>query len=230
MLEGALRMKLKQMGKRLYSRLRINEVNQSALTSWLIGRIFGTHAWASQGNLPFMCCFGLVGRRDLKLMPTGDIRLFYFPLILSVLVYALTGCNSLPKEASASLVNVLSESKIESMLKDAELAYKTQRWAEAQQQFSLVLANDKENQFALYRLGNLAFKEGKVNEAAQYYETLLGLNSAHSRSHYNLGICRLIQARRHLQNFVLMKDPASNTDALEQVIKHINSFAASQSN
>ena len=118
---------------------------------------------------------------------------------------------------------------IKNLAASAAGAYKVKDWAVAQQQYEMLLEKDPENEVALYRLGNLAYRSNRIGDAANYYETLLKINPNHSLSHHNLAICRLIQAKKHLKLYAAMMDPALDQSSIEKVLSEIKSFANNQS-
>lgn len=147
-------------------------------------------------------------------------------------VTLLTACSVLgSKEGGISdqAEEKISHTMIRELSETANIAYKNKDWDNAERNYGMLLARDPENELALYRLGNISFRTKRIDEATQYYEKLLRINPNHSKSHHNLAVCRLVQAKKHLKLYSVMMDPALDKNSIDKILKEIDDFARSQS-
>lgn len=108
----------------------------------------------------------------------------------------------------------------------AEAAYKDQRLGEAKELYLETLEKAPNQYDAMYRLGNIAFRDKDFREARDRYQSVLALNRNHAKAHYNLAIVHLILAEQHFRFFLTTKkEGQGNTSAVIKVMGDIDNFS-----
>lgn len=121
-----------------------------------------------------------------------------------------------------------SNKELRDILITADSAYKSGDLELARQNYLLALEDDAANQQALYRLGNMAFKNKHFEEAIDYYRKTLKSNPNHSRAHHNLSVALLVDARIHLTAYLALMDPAKSNSHILKMVDEIDQFAKGQ--
>lgn len=157
----------------------------------------------------------------------GAIKSFRI-LIIGLLSLLACACSSMQSKISESIEQSLSNRGLQRELAAADNAYKTGDLELARQDYLLVLEKEAENEIALYRLGNVAFKNKNYEEAIDYYRATIKVNPNHSRAHHNLSVALLVDAKKHLQAYLILMDPAKHKDYILRIIDEIDQFAKGQ--
>lgn len=154
------------------------------------------------------------------------------PLLLLVV---LSGCSSLgassqDKEVTqAQKVRAEREaliSQLKTHYEQAEKHYANGELDAAEGEYQAMLALRSEEENALYRLGNIAFRKGEYEKSAGFFERVIAVNPRNGKAHYNLASIRLMQAERHFKYFAATADGKADLQKVSTLLGHIDEFAA----
>lgn len=106
----------------------------------------------------------------------------------------------------------------------AEQNYQSGNLDAAKVEFLVMLDLDSKDEIALYRLGNIAFKQGQYEESAQYFERVIQTNKKNRKAHYNLASIRLMQAENHFKYYIALADLDTDIKKVSRLVADIDSF------
>lgn len=152
---------------------------------------------------------------------------------LAVGLVLSTGCATFNKndreDAEAGKRPKADSEIVESLTMVARKAYDQGRYDIAEKEYQTLIELDPKNARALYRLGNINFRNKKFDRAIEFYARSIDVNPYMSKAHHNMSVAYLVQARKHFQFYMAMKDPAVDTSSIEKMIAQIDAFANNQS-
>src|SRR5690606_21372641 len=129
---------------------------------------------------------------------------FAFLLILSS-GCSLLGEQTLDREVAIRAKEADKQSRIVQRLKQHYLAgeqlYQDNQLDAASNEFSAMLELKADDEYALYRLGAIAFRMGDFDKSSDYFERTIRSNPRHEKAHYNLAIIRLMQSEQHFKYY-----------------------------
>jgi tetratricopeptide (TPR) repeat protein len=152
-------------------------------------------------------------------------------LIGSVLLSAcsLLGPATLDQELAARAADTRSEEgrfkKIKQLFDEGERLYGEGNLNEAEIHFNSILELKPEDDSALFRLGNIAFRRGTFAESAGYFERAVKSNPRHQKAHYNLASVRLMQAENHFKYYTALAGKDADLAKVTELLGSIDRFA-----
>ena len=96
-------------------------------------------------------------------------------------------------------------------MRAGEAAYDREDWASAESRFLDAARGDPGNAEPWFKLGNVYFKTGRYDFAAQAYEQALRRAPGHARAWHNLGVVRLHQADQSFEHVTAGSEPHDAT-------------------
>lgn len=154
-------------------------------------------------------------------------------LAVSVFLSAcsLLGPATLDQELAARSANAQDQEEVYKKLKalfdSGERFYGEGNLDEAEARFNAMLELKPEDDSALFRLGNIAFRRGKFAEAAGYFERAVKSNPRHQKAHYNLASIRLMQAENHFKYYAALAGKDTDLVKVTELLGSIDRFANS---
>lgn len=97
---------------------------------------------------------------------------------------------------------------------------------QAEVEFKAMLALKPEEENALYRLGNIAFKQSEYAKSADYFERAIKVNPRNAKAHYNLASIRLMQSQEHFKYYAALADPKADLSKVSRLLANIEGFAS----
>ena len=91
---------------------------------------------------------------------------------------------------------------VQQSFKNGENAYKAGKYQSARRHYEQALQADPELVDAMFRLGNIELREGKLDKAQLRYKSVIDLQPRNRRAHYNLALVYLIQSENHFKYFM----------------------------
>lgn len=152
---------------------------------------------------------------------------FSFSVKACLLVCSLLvgGCASFGSSNSDVKAQLALMDLIDGFLSAGEKLYRADQLELAETQFLEVLAIEESNVGALYRLGNIEFRKGRLDKALAYFDRVIVSNPSHSRSHYNIAVINLMKAEQHFQSYTASEDPSKDLTKVTEILSDINAFA-----
>lgn len=154
-------------------------------------------------------------------MPTliNSVGVFAMKIIsLLFLLLTLNAC------ASTQGLHTSQESIKENMTQ-AEQAYQSGNYENAEKQFQAILKNSPDNIEARFRLANIALRQSRLSEAREHYHGVLERRPNHTKAHYNLALVNLLEAEQHFHfHTATAKDNAEQQTRLFALIDAIHAF------
>ena len=146
---------------------------------------------------------------------------------------ALLGEDTLDKEFSADARSSSKEALIQQQLQQhfesGEKFYADGKLDEAEAQYKAMLKMAPEDDAALYRLGNIAFRRGQYADSAAYFERTVKANPRNQRAHYNLATLRLMQAENHFKYYAALAGRDTDLAKVSELLGSIDRFANTRS-
>ena len=142
--------------------------------------------------------------------------------LLSIFVAALlliSGCQSnglfkgSPKESAQDL------------LTRADALYKTRQLDQSALVYDQVLQSDPANVIALYRMGNIAFRQQNLDLASSFYRQVISADPRHSKAHYNLAMANLSLAEKHLKFYTATADENTDMKLATEIVGFLNGLS-----
>lgn len=109
----------------------------------------------------------------------------------------------------------------------AKQAYNRKDYELARKEYEIIIKDHPRYTEALFRLGNIAMRENKLERAQDYYNRVTSIKPAHAQAHHNLAILYLKQANRHL-NYYIANDDHSDNKSISRLLKAIDRYADSR--
>jgi len=122
------------------------------------------------------------------------VRKLISQYVIVVLVgVLLSGCqsNKLSPKNSADPVRPF--------LAEGQKAYEAKEWETAITAYRKVLEVDENSLPALYKLGNIAYRQKKLAKARGYYEKVVKVKPRYNKAQYNLAVVNLALAEKHFK-------------------------------
>ncbi|HHC72922.1 MAG TPA: tetratricopeptide repeat protein [Thiotrichales bacterium] len=107
----------------------------------------------------------------------------------------------------------------------AESAYRQGAYQQAKVHFQTLVARLPDNEMGWLRLGNIAMLEGRIDQAAEHYRTVLELNPRQAKAHYNLATIHLLKAERHFQFHTATVPERQANPRLHRLLAEIERFS-----
>lgn len=96
----------------------------------------------------------------------------------------------------------------------------------AAKEFSGVLELKPDDEAALYRLGNIAFRKGDLDKSAAFFEKVINLNPRHAKAHYNVAIIRLSQSESHFKYYAALAEKGGDLSKISDLLGDIDRFSS----
>lgn len=161
----------------------------------------------------------------------GHLRLRFLSLLVLVMLSgcASLGAPSLEKEVakgqqSRAEIEVLI-GKLKAHYDQGEKHYANGDLEAAESEYKAMLELKAEEENALYRLGNIAFRQGEYAKSADFFERVVASNPRNGKAHYNLASIRLMQAESHFKYFAATSDGKVDLEKVSKLLGHIDEFA-----
>lgn len=133
-----------------------------------------------------------------------------------VAVLFLAGCTQFgasgPKDYSPELVA-------------AEKIYQSGNIEAAKKSFEAILEKDEKVFQASYRLGTIAFKQNRYEDAQNYFLLAVNVEPRFEKAQYNLAVTHLILAQNHFKYFVATASENTDIDKVSKLLVEIDKFA-----
>lgn len=110
----------------------------------------------------------------------------------------------------------------------AKEAYSNKDYDLARQEYEVIIKDHPRYTEALFRLGNIAMRDNKLEKAQEYYNRVTRIKPAHAQAHHNLAILYLKQANKHL-NYYVANDDKSDNQAISKLLRALDRYADSRS-
>lgn len=142
---------------------------------------------------------------------------------------SLLGPATLDQELADQVADSRSEEesykKIKQLFGEGERLYGEGKLDEAEIRFNTILELKPEDDSALFRLGNIAFRRGMFAESAGYFERAVKSNPRHQKAHYNLASIRLMQAENHFKYYTALAGKGADLAKVTELLGSIDRFA-----
>lgn len=142
--------------------------------------------------------------------------------MLVCLLWCVSGCTTFGRGENESNSNNLA-----TFISDGERLYAEGRIEEAEALFLKAYEISNDEPQLNYRLGNIAFRKGHHDRAAEYFIQVVEKNPRNAKAHFNLATIRLMQAESHFKYYIATTDPKMNIESLSTLIGAIEQYAAS---
>jgi len=109
----------------------------------------------------------------------------------------------------------------------AKQAYSNQKYDLARREYEIIIKDHPRYIEALFRLGNIAMRDNKLEKAQDYYNRIINIKPAHAPAHHNLAILYLKQANKHL-NFYIANDENSDNQAISRLLSALDRYTNSR--
>lgn len=123
-----------------------------------------------------------------------------------------------------------SETEISKLLKQhydlGERYYQEDKLALAASEYRAMLELRPQDENALYRLGNIAFKEGNADKSAEFFEKVIGVNPRNAKAHYNLASIRLMQSQNHFKYYAALAGKGADLSKVSTLLGDIDEFTS----
>ncbi len=117
------------------------------------------------------------------------------------------GCTAtMPERRAASAPPA---ARIVELRLEADAAYRAREWERAQRAYASVLEIAPDDATARLRLGNIAFRQGRHDEARGHFRALLARAPRDARARYNLAMTHLAQAEEQLRLYLALRGEGS---------------------
>jgi len=147
-------------------------------------------------------------------------RLMSRYMLLIILAVVITGCQS-----NRPIVETAGASPITPLLAEGQKAYQAKQWEDAIVAYKKVLTVDENSLPALYKLGNIAFRQKKLSEARDYYEQVVEVKPRYSKAQYNLAVVNLTLAEKHFKFFTATAEVETDISQVSDLLGHIYQFS-----
>ena len=154
-------------------------------------------------------------------------------LACCLVVIMLSGCSVFGENTLEEVVakngTQLSETRetFEKLKKHADLgeSYYSQGDMDlAEAEFKAILDLKKEDEYALYRLGTIAFKKRNFDQSADYFVRVINQNPRNEKAQYNLASIRLMQAENHFKYYAALVGRETDIRKVEILLGDIDQF------
>lgn len=147
-------------------------------------------------------------------------------VLLVIAVFMLTACSSTNNSQA------LSKSSDQQVLREqlkrhyeiGEDYYKAHQFDLAEAEFKEMLSLRLEEEYALYRLGTIAFRKREFDVSADYFERAIRANPKNKKAHYNLANIRLMQAENHFKYYAALVDKNQDLTKVSKLVADIDDF------
>jgi len=109
----------------------------------------------------------------------------------------------------------------------AKQAYADKDYGIARYHYEIIVKQHPNYEQALFRLGNIAMRNNKLDKAQDYYNRVVKIKPAHAQTHHNLAILYLKQANKHL-NYYIANDDSANNKAVSRLMNAVDRYADSR--
>ena len=135
----------------------------------------------------------------------------------------LSGCqsNKLSPKNSADPVRPF--------LAEGQKAYEAKEWETAITAYRKVLEVDENSLPALYKLGNIAYRQKKLAKARGYYEKVVKVKPRYNKAQYNLAVVNLALAEKHFKFFTATAEVETDITPVANLLGHIYYFSRGSS-
>lgn len=131
------------------------------------------------------------------------------------------GCSTIGSDAS-------KENNAE--LEAAEKIYQSGNIEEAKKAYENIVNKDNKAVQANYRLGNIAFKQSRYEDAEKYFTQAVNVAPRFEKAHYNLAVTHLILAENHFKYFVATASENTDIEKVGKIIADIDRFSFGSEN
>lgn len=143
----------------------------------------------------------------------------------------LAGCssfgnNTLEKELSARQESLSLNNQLKQHFESGEKQYAEGKLELAETEFKAILALKPEEENALYRLGTIAFKRGRYDASADYFERTIKSNPRNGKAHYNLASIRLMQSENHFKYYAALAGNDQDLSNVTMLLGDIDTFTS----
>lgn len=146
---------------------------------------------------------------------------------------ALFGNNTLDKELAAQNrereARTASIRQLKQHYELGENYYSKDQLELAQEQFEAMLKISADEESALYRLGNIAFRKKEITKSAEYFERVVTKNPRNQKAQFNLASIRLMQAENHFKYYAALVGKETDLSKVTELLGDIDSFASRDS-
>lgn len=110
----------------------------------------------------------------------------------------------------------------------AKQAYSNKNYDLARKEYEIIIKDHPKYIEALFRLGNIAMRDNKLDKAKDYYSRITAIKPSHAQAHHNLAILYLRQANNHL-NYYIANDENSDNQAISRLLNALDRYTGSRS-
>ena len=114
---------------------------------------------------------------------------------------------------------------VKSYLMQGQQAYLEKNWASAIKSFEKALVLDEHSLPAMYKLGNIAYRQKKLPVARGYYEKVLARDPGYNMAQYNLAVVNLALAEKHFKYYTAMLNVDADVSKVSDLLGHIYRFS-----
>ena len=143
-------------------------------------------------------------------------------------VMLLAACSLLPlpkQHQSADISNLYVKEKVPALLREADDFYRAGNLSSAEDKYLAVLELDAKQPRALYRMGNIAFKQAQYEKARDYFSRTVDADPGNSKAHYNLAVTHITLAQEDFRAYVAGEPDNIHRPQIETLMRRIDEFA-----
>jgi len=155
----------------------------------------------------------------------------YFQLLKkSILVscmIALSACSlaHFPAPRSKTEVgNAYAAARLPALLNEADDFYRAGNLPAAEDKYLAVIELDAKQPRALYRLGNITFKQAQYEKARDYFSRTVDADPGNSKAHYNLAVTHITLAQEDFKAYIAGEPNNAHRPQIETLMHHIDEF------
>lgn len=152
------------------------------------------------------------------------IKRFFLSLLLML---SIGGCStSLLKDRFSGNQETGKTETNAQLQTEANRLYKAGDLDSAEQKYLELIKINAKDSHALYRLGNIAFKRGRLKEAVEFFSQTIEVSPRSQKAQYNLAITYLTLSEQHFKFFSSMVDGNTDLTKVSQILKDIYEFSS----
>ncbi|MES2664146.1 MAG: tetratricopeptide repeat protein [Pseudomonadota bacterium] len=119
-----------------------------------------------------------------------------------------------------------SEVDVKRLEIEAANFYQAGNYVQARAHYENILSAQPKNTEVAYRLGNIAFREGRWQDAQNFYQQVIAQDPNHSRAQYNLAMTHLSLSEQHLKYYAATAAPDADLTLVNKLMAFLSSLSS----
>ncbi len=115
-----------------------------------------------------------------------------------------------------------------SELMQAETFYQQKQYHRAEQLFSMAVQKNNRQPHALFRLGNIAYRQLNYTKAIYYFDRVIQIQPNHSKAQYNLAMAHVTLAEKHFKFYTATAPEHTDVSRVSQFLRHLYQFTSNR--